>query len=86
MNWYLYIVKCADSSLYTGITTDLVRRIKEHNTDTTRGAKSLRGKKPVVLVYSETLLNRSAASLREAAIKKMSRTEKLDLIKNVISS
>lgn len=86
MNWYLYIVKCADSSLYTGITTDLVRRVHEHNTDTTRGAKSLRGKKPVVLVYSEMLLNRSAASLREAAIKKMSRAEKLGLIKKVISS
>lgn len=86
MNWYLYIVKCADGSLYTGITTDLNRRVKEHNTDTAKGAKSLRGKKPVVLVYSEMLADRSAASLREAAIKKLSRNEKLQLIKNIKSS
>lgn len=81
MNWYLYIVKCSDGSLYTGITTDLTRRVHEHNTNMSRGAKSLRGKKPVTLAYSEELPNRSAASLREAAIKRMSRSEKLELIR-----
>lgn len=81
MNWYLYIVKCADNSLYTGITTDIDRRVNEHN-NTVRGAKSLRGKKPVVLIYKETHPTRSAASLREAAIKKMSRGEKLHLVES----
>lgn len=85
MNWYLYILRCADDSLYTGITTDLLRRIQEHNTDKVRGAKSLRGRKPVTLVYTEKHINRSAASLREAAIKKMSREKKLELIKNFTS-
>lgn len=85
MNWYLYILRCADDSLYTGITTNLVRRIQEHNTDNARGAKSLRGRKPVTLVYTEKHINRSAASLREAAIKKLSREKKLELIKNFTS-
>lgn len=85
MNWYLYILRCADDSLYTGITTNLVRRIQEHNTDKARGAKSLRGRKPVTLVYTEKHINRSAASLREAAIKKLSREKKLELIKNFTS-
>ena len=79
MNWYVYIVKGSDESLYTGITTDLERRVKEHNDGA--GSKSLLGKLPVELVHSETFTDRSSASKRESEIKKLSREEKLKLLK-----
>ncbi len=79
MNWHVYIVKCSDESLYTGITTDINRRVLEHNTSN-RGAKSLRGKRPVSLVYSELYTNQSEARKREAAIKKWKKEYKLKLI------
>ncbi|MCL4339465.1 GIY-YIG nuclease family protein [Patescibacteria group bacterium] len=78
--WYLYIVKCNDNSLYTGITTDLKRREIEHNTDNKRGAKSLRGKRPVTMVYYETYFSQSEARKREAQIKKWSTSYKWKLI------
>tara|TARA_B110000495_G_C22894404_1_gene521755 strand:- start:401 stop:658 length:258 start_codon:yes stop_codon:yes gene_type:complete len=77
--WWVYIVACSDRSLYTGITTDQVRRIAEHN-DSKKGAKYTRNRRPVDLVYSEMLPNRSAASKREYEIKKLSRADKLKLI------
>lgn len=77
--WWVYIVCCADDSLYTGITTDLERRIAEHN-DSKKGAKYTRSKRPVKLVFSENHPDRSSASKREYRIKKMSRTNKLKLI------
>jgi len=78
--YYLYILKCADKTLYTGITVNLVRRIKEHNTSNL-GAKYTRARRPVKLVYSKRFKNRANASKEEARIKKLSRTEKLALIK-----
>jgi len=79
-SYHLYILKCSDNTLYTGITTDLSRRIDEHNTST-KGAKYTRVRRPVVLVYSEEFVDRSSASKREHYIKKkMSRVEKLELI------
>ena len=78
-NWYLYILKCADDSLYTGITTDVERRIKQHTEG--KGAKYTRGKVPLKLVYKKRFKNRSLASKREAAIKKLTREEKIKLIK-----
>ncbi|MGC1507718.1 GIY-YIG nuclease family protein [Ketobacter sp. MCCC 1A13808] len=78
--WYLYILRCADGSLYTGITTDLERRTREHNQGKA-GAKYTKARRPVELVYSEVSENRSSASIREAAVKKMSRREKLALMK-----
>lgn len=75
----LYILRCADGTLYTGITTDLVRRVKEHNSSTL-GAKYTRGRRPVALVFSETFQNRSQASQGEARIKRLSRAEKMTLI------
>ena len=78
-NWYLYILKCADDSLYTGITTDVERRIKQHTEG--KGAKYTRGKAPLKLVYKKRFKNRSLASKREAAIKKLTREEKIKLIK-----
>ena len=78
--YYLYILKCVDKTLYTGITVDLERRIKEHNF-AKLGAKYTRARRPVKLVYFKKFLNRSAASREESRIKSLSRKEKLDLIK-----
>jgi putative endonuclease len=80
MNWYVYIVRGADDSLYTGITVDVSRRIIEHNTSNTKGSKSLRGKRPVTIVYTEEYSSRSKATARECEIKHMSRAEKLAII------
>jgi len=78
MPWYLYIVKCRDESLYTGITTDISRRIKEHNGK--KGAFYTKNKTPVELVYQETMLGQSEARKREACIKRLTRPQKLALI------
>jgi len=80
--YHLYILKCADKTLYTGITVDLARRIKEHN-DSKLGAKYTRNRRPVKLVYSKKFRNRSSASKAENRIKNLSREEKLVLIKKV---
>ena len=78
-NWQVYILQCRDGSLYTGITTNPERRIKEHNTSP-KGAKYTRSRRPVKLVYLEESEDRSAASKREWAIKKLTRNEKLLLV------
>ena len=78
--YYVYIVECADKTLYTGIATELERRVEEHN-NSEKGAKYTRVRRPVKLVYSEEYPDRSTASKREYEIKKkMSRAEKLALI------
>ena len=77
--WYTYIVKCSDNSLYTGITTDLERRVNEHNSSN-KGAKYTKTRRPVKLVYNETHTDRSSSSKRESVIKKLSRTDKLKII------
>ena len=73
--WSIYIVKCADGSLYTGCAMDVVRRVTVHNVG--KGAKYTRARRPVRLVYQESCTDHSAALKREAAIKKMSRAAKL---------
>lgn len=78
--YLVYILKCKDGSLYTGITTDLARRLEEHKNGT--GAKYTRGKKAGRIVYFERKKNRSTASRREAEIKSWTRAEKLALIKS----
>lgn len=80
MLWFVYIVECRDGSLYTGITTNVPRRIHEHNTSNKLGAKSLRAKRPVVLRYTEKYTTQSEARKREAAIKNWTRKYKLKLI------
>ena len=77
--YYVYIVRASDSSLYSGITTDLERRIREHNSEKV-GSKYLRSKRPVTLVYSETQVNRSAALKREAELKKLNKQAKERLV------
>lgn len=81
MTYYTYILHCADSTLYTGITTDIDRRVQEHNMDDKKWAKYTRVRRPVALAYSENFENRSKASKREYEIKKMTRIEKIQLIK-----
>lgn len=82
-NWYVYIVECADSTLYAGITTNLERRIDEHNNDNALGSKYTRVRRPVKLVYSETFSSRSEASKVEVELKALSRDQKLLRVKNL---
>lgn len=76
----IYILKCSDNSLYTGITTDIEKRLRQHNWEIVGGAKYTLARKPVELMYSEEAENRSEASKRECEIKKLKRSEKLNLI------
>lgn len=76
--WFVYILKCSDNTLYTGITNALNRRIKEHNNK--EGAKYTRGRAPVKLVYTEKYKTKSAALKREIKIKELKKEEKLELI------
>lgn len=78
--YYLYILECADKTLYTGITTDLERRVIEHNSNKL-GAKYTASRRPVKLIFSKNFKNRSDASIEEARIKKLNRIQKLELIK-----
>lgn len=80
--WWVYIVRCADGSLYTGIAADAVRRVAEHNSADTRAARYTRGRGPVELVYREPCLDRAHAARREHAIKRLSRAKKLALIES----
>jgi len=77
--YHTYIVQCADETLYTGITTDLERRVEEHNGEG-KWAKYTKNRQPVSLVYSEKHPDRSTASKREYEIKQMTRVNKLKLI------
>lgn len=79
--WYVYVVRCSDNSLYTGIAIDVTRRIDEHNNDDKAGAKYTRPRRPVRLVYQEEVASRSEAASRESAIKKLSKPEKEALIR-----
>ncbi len=78
--WYVYVLKCSDETLYTGITTDLQRRIEEHNSSS-KGAKYTRIRRPVEMIYFEQCKDKSGATIRELEIKKLSRAKKLELIK-----
>jgi len=79
--WFVYILRCKDKSLYTGVTNDLDKRVLAHN-ESPAGAKYTKGRRPVVLVYKEAITNRSEAQKREAEIKNLSRKDKLVLIKS----
>ena len=78
MAWYVYMLRCGDGSLYTGSTTDVERRLREHQGGT--GARYTRSRPPVTLAYAEEAPDRSAAQRREAALKKLPRAQKLKLI------
>ena len=76
--WIVYILRCKDDTLYTGITDDLARRMAAHNSG--KGAKYTRGRGPVEVVYTEVMESYSAALKREAAIKRLKRPEKMALL------
>lgn len=76
--WYLYILRCGDGSLYTGITTDVAKRLEAHRSG--KGAKYTRGRGPLELVYQEECGDHSQALKRELAVKALSRPEKLLII------
>lgn len=78
MGWFVYMLRCGDGSLYTGSTTDVTRRLREHQSGT--GAKYTRSRPPVALVYTEPAADRAAAQRREAAIKRLPHREKLNLL------
>jgi len=78
MRYFVYIVKCKDNTLYTGITTEIERRIAEHNSSL-KGAKYTKNRRPVVLCYVEVCDDRSSASKREYQIKHLSREKKMEL-------
>jgi putative endonuclease len=80
VTWQVYIILCTDDSLYTGITLDVARRYHQHADK--QGAKYFRGRQPKQLVYVETGHDRSSASKREIAIKKLSRLEKFVLLES----
>ena len=77
--WFVYILRCRDDTLYTGITTDVGRRIEEHNAGKAPGARYTRSRRPVELAYAEEAPSRAAASRREIAIKQCDRQDKLAL-------
>ncbi|ORU92605.1 MAG: endonuclease [Cycloclasticus sp. symbiont of Poecilosclerida sp. N] len=77
MSWFVYIIEASDNSLYTGITTDLDRRFKQHASGV--GAKYFKSRDPIKFVYTEAADNRSRASIREAEIKKLTHAKKLQL-------
>lgn len=80
MSWYVYLLRCADDTLYTGITTDLARRVDEHNAGKA-GAKYTRSRRPVVLAWSEIARDRAEASRREHAVKRLGREAKEALLR-----
>jgi len=79
--WHVYMLVCKDGTLYIGSTTDLERRVREHN-EGSLGAKYTRARRPVSLAYSRRFKNRANAQKEEARIKKLPRKEKLSLIRN----
>lgn len=79
--WHLYLVRCRDGSLYTGITTDVARRFAEHQENNGTGAKYLRGRMPLALVFQKKLGSRSLALGVEIKVKKLSKARKEELIR-----
>ena len=77
MSWHVYMVRCADESLYTGCTNDLVKRVATHNAG--KGARYTRSRLPVAVVWSVRVKDRSAALSREAKVKQLTRAQKLQL-------
>jgi putative endonuclease len=78
--WHVYILRCADGTLYTGVAIDVTRRLAQHNGALANGARYTRSRRPVKLAYQEAAASRSAACKREYAIKQLARREKLALM------
>ena len=82
LDWYLYLIRCCDGSLYTGITTDVARRFAEHQGNGDTGAKYLRGRGPLMLVFQKKLGSRSLALAVESRVKKLPKARKEDLVRD----
>lgn len=82
LDWHLYLIRCHDGSLYTGITTNVTRRFVEHQKNSGAGAKYLRGRGPLVLVFQKKLGGRSLAMGVESKVKKLPKVRKEELIRN----
>ena len=80
MQWYVYVLLCADFSFYCGITTNVERRLKQHNGKIKGGAKYTRSKRPCRLLYKESVENRSIATKKEIEFKKLSRKKKEEFL------
>lgn len=78
--WVVYLLRCADASLYTGITTDLTRRLRQHNGELGGGARYTRPRRPVELAWHCHCASRSVAAKEEARLRRLTRQQKLDLI------
>ena len=81
MDWIVYILKCSDGSLYTGITNNIENRVKAHQNG--KGAKYTKGRGPFIIIYQERYISRSTASKREIEIKNLNHKEKLKLKSNL---
>ena len=79
MGWFVYMLRCSDDTLYTGVTTDVARRLAEHN-GRTKGAKYTKARQPVELVYFKKAKDRSQAQIKESELRKLTRGEKLALV------
>ena len=82
--WFVYLLRCNDNSLYAGITTDINRRVHQHN-HTKLGAKYTRAKRPVSLAFIETAINKSEASKREYQLRKLSKSQKEQLVSTYLA-
>ena len=82
--WCVYLLCCADGSFYTGVTNDLLRRLRQHNGELAGGARYTQGRRPVRLVWQEASVDRGAAQVREAQIRKLPRSQKISLAASVI--
>jgi len=85
MSWYVYLLECADKTYYTGVTTDLKRRLHEHNNDDKKAAKYTRARRPLNIVYFELCQSRSDAGVREYEIRKLNRKKKKELATSMLS-
>tara|TARA_R100000005_G_scaffold94384_1_gene72161 strand:- start:8729 stop:9025 length:297 start_codon:yes stop_codon:yes gene_type:complete len=82
--WVVYLLRCVDGSLYTGVTVDMRRRLAQHNGERSGGPRYTRGRRPVQLLWSEPAADRATAQRREAAIKRLSRDAKLALCRDAV--
>ena len=78
--WQVYLLQCSDDTLYSGVTTDLDRRLRQHNGEIVGGARYTQGRRPVAVMWSVSCDSRSDAQQREAALRRLSRQQKWDLI------
>ncbi len=80
-DWFVYLLECADGSLYAGVATDTQRRLRQHNGELVGGAKYTSGRRPVQLVWQQCCATRAQAQQREAQIKRLNRAAKLALLR-----